>query len=400
LPSTQPEISYKAAWLLDGTGGPPLRNAVLTIRDGIIAGVDSAGSGVRTKNVVDLGVATLLPGLIDAHVHLVWNAGRIPHEEVALDATPTRTVLRMAQRAERMLASGITTARDLGATDSLTLPLAEAIEAGEIAGPELLAAGRAIAMTGGHAWQITSEADGPDAIRRAVREEIKRGARTIKLMASGGVYDKTAKLDEPQLSLEELRAGVEAAHQAGLMVAAHAYTPGPINLALDAGVDTIEHGSFIDEPTALRMRQERRFFVPTMMASHLIVQQAEMLGTPVYMRKKGLVVRDAVREGVRTALRLGTPIAGGSDSGGAGIEHGNLALEARLFTEVGASPSQAVAICTSGSAAALGLAADRGVLQPGMRADFMAVAGDLGADINALKDVRLVAKAGIPCRGH
>lgn len=394
-------VTYRVAAVLDGTGQDAVRSASVTVRDGSIIDV-SAGKAAASafspssKHVIDLGDATLLPGLVDAHVHLVWNAGPTPHEEVVLDALPARTALRMASRAWQMLASGTTTVRDLGATDSLSIPVAQAIAAGELLGPTVLASGRAIAMTGGHAFQIAVEADGPDDVRRAVREEIKRGATAIKFMASGGVYDKTAQIHQPQLTLEELTAGIDETHKAGLVAAAHAYTPGPINTALDAGIDTIEHGSFLDEATARRMAAEGQYWVPTMMAADLIVRRAVETGTPEYMRRKGELVRDAVRAAFRVALACGTPIAGGSDSGGAGIHHGRLAYEAELMVENGATALQAVSICTSGSARAIGLGDQIGTIEAGKRADILVVGGDASQDIRALTDVRLILKNGQP----
>lgn len=384
---------YRARTVIDGSGGEPRRNASVIVRGDQIVDITTEGSNAADE-IVDLGNATLLPGLVDAHVHFVWNAGGIPHEEIILDADPSRTVLRMAGRARSTLLAGTTTVRDLGATDSLSIPLAAAIDAGELPGPRILAAGRAIAMTGGHAYQIASEADGPDGIRAAVREEIKRGATAVKFMASGGVYDRNAELHDPQLTPEELRAGVEETHKAGLVAAAHAYTPNVINLALDAGVNTIEHGSFMDEATARRMKDEGQWWVPTMMAADLIVRRADETGAPEYMRRKGAMVRDAVREGLRMALQIGTPIAGGTDSGGAGIGHGRLPYEAGLMVECGAEPVQAISMCTSGSATAIGRGESLGRLLPGYHADLLAVKGDAAEDISRLDEVLLVVKDG------
>lgn len=390
--------AYAARRLLDGTGAPPVHDAVVVV---VGASITAAGARSSTPvpagtDVVDLGDATLLPGLVDAHAHLVWDAGAVPHRTVDLEASPARTALRMAGHARQALVRGTTTLRDLGATDSLSLVLAEAVRAGDVEGPEIIGAGRAIAMTGGHAWQITSEADGPDAVRRAVREEVKRGARAIKVMASGGVYDERAGLDTPQMTLEELTAAVEEAHRARLRVAAHAYTPGPINLALDAGVDSIEHGSFLDEATARRMAECGAWFVPTAMASHLIVARAEALGTPEHMRRKAEHVVAAVRTAIATALRHGVRIAAGTDSGGAGIGHGTLAQEARILHECGADVPEVVRIATSSGAELCGLAERTGRLAAGLAADVLAVGGDLTADISRLADVRLVLKGGRP----
>lgn len=391
--NTEDTTVYRASTVIDGTGAEPLRDARVVVRGGSIVEIDTSGRSIPGEQV-DLGEATLLPGLVDAHVHLVWNAGAVPHEEVLLDDDPPRSVLRMAGRARQMLLAGTTTVRDLGATGSLSIPLAAAIEVGEVPGPRVLAAGRAVAMTGGHAHYIAVEADGADRVRGAVREEIKRGATAIKFMASGGIYDRTAEIHDPQLTPEELAAGVEETHKAGLVAAAHAYTPNVINSALDAGIDTVEHGSFLDEPTARRMKEEGRWWVPTMMAADLIVRRAVETGTPDYMRRKGEMVRDAVREAFSMAIRVGTPVAGGTDSGGAGIGHGTLPYEASLMVECGAAPVQAIAICTSGSADAIGIGESVGRLAPGYTADLLAVRGDASEDIRALEQVRSVVKGG------
>lgn len=389
------KTAYRAARLYDGLGSPPLTQATVLVEDGIIADVGTHIALGADWRQVDLGDVTVLPGLVDAHVHLVWGAEAVPHLPVELDG-PRRTLLRMARRAAQTLDHGVTTVRDLGSTDSLAIDLAEAIEAGDVPGPRVIAAGRAIAITGGHAWQITAEADGADQIRAAVRSEIKRGASVIKLMASGGVYDTRAGLNQPQLTGIEMAAAVEAAHNAGLKVAAHAYTPGPIRSAVTAGVDSIEHGSFLDKPTADLMATRGTYFVPTAMAAELIVRNAETIGTPPHMREKALKVRDAVRQAIATALHTGVPIAAGTDAGGAGIMHGTLHEEAAILAECGATVADVVRICTSAGAELCGLSDQIGAIRPGMRADLLALRGDLGTDVRRLRDVALVLKDGRP----
>lgn len=384
-----------AGRLIDGLGHEVTGNMSLVIADGVIV---EAGTRVRTPadaTVYNFPGGTLLPGLVDAHVHLVWSGDAVPHKWVA-GRHPARVVLRMAAAALTNLRAGVTTVRDLGATDGLSIPLAAAIRDGDIPGPRVIAAGRALAMTGGHAWQIAREADGVDAVRSAVRSEIKAGARCIKIMASGGVYDERAGLDEAQLTTAEMTAAVEEAHKAGLMVAAHAYTAGPINAALDAGVDSIEHGSFLDQPTAERMRALGAFLVPTLTASELMVRNAEVTGTPGYMLEKVLAVREAGRRAARLALRVGTKLAGGSDAGGAGIPHGSLATEVNLLMRCGASLEQAVQICTSQSSAVCGLSDIAGALSVGFGGDLMVVDGELSDVATRMHQPQFVMTGGIP----
>lgn len=392
-------LAIRAARLIDGLGNDAVHDMAIIIVDGKISEVVAARRIPTTATTLDFPDGTVLPGLVDAHTHLVWAGDAVPHEWVARNS-PERIVLRMANAALANLRAGITTVRDLGATHGLSLPLAAAIAAGDIPGPRVIPAGRAIAMTGGHAWQITHEADGADAVRAAVRGEIKAGARCIKIMASGGVYDERAGLDEAQLTVEEMTAATQEAHKAGVKVAAHAYTPGPINLALDAGVDSIEHGSFLDEPTAIRMRTLGVYLVPTMTASTLMIRNAEAIGTPKHMRDKGAAVRDAGRAATRLALRIGTPLAGGSDAGGAGIAHGTFATEVELLVECGASFVEALRICTSQSAELCGVGDVTGSIAPGLAADLFVVDGDPRTMPTLLHSPRLALLAGQPVIGE
>jgi imidazolonepropionase-like amidohydrolase len=257
-----------------------------------------------------------------------------------------------------------------------------------------VAAGRAIAMTGGHGWFLGREADGPDAVRHAAREEMKAGATCIKLMASGGVYGHAEEPGSPQLTVEEMRAAVEEAHKGGRKVAAHAYSVAAIQNALEAGVDSIEHGSFLDRETAERMREEGTYLVPTMSVYQAMNDKGPELGTPEYIQRKTAEVLAASREAFRLALDIGVPIAAGTDCGAPGHPHGTLPEELMLMVESGATPMQALRYGTSAAADLLGLSEEVGTLAPGKQADLLAVAGDPISDIRALREVRLVLRNG------
>lgn len=384
---------YRAAWLFDGLGNEVIADGAVVVEHGTIREV---GRTVRTPygaEEVDLGDATLLPGLVDCHTHLCWGAEAVPHHWVEAHSS-ARLALRMAAQARRTLAAGVTTIRDLGATGGLSIDIGEAIAAGDLDGPLVVAAGQAIAMTGGHAAQIAVEVDGCDAVTAAVRAQLKRGAGCIKVMASGGVYGKREHIDEPQLSVAEMTAAVTVAEHARLKVAAHAYTDVPINRALDAGVDSIEHGSFLNHATARRMADAGVYLVPTMTAYEVMTRQADAVHAPPHIRRKTAQVREASRAATALALRLQVPLAAGSDSGGSGNTHGTFPEEARLLVECGADPAEAIRICSSAGAQLCGIETDTGSLEPGKRADLLAVDGDLGNNISYLSRTRLVVKAG------
>jgi imidazolonepropionase-like amidohydrolase len=193
-------VAYRAARVFDGVSEQVVENGAVVVEDGRITSVGPARDLPANAEVVDLGDATLLPGLIDAHVHLVWSASAEPHEVVERESRAL-TTLRCAANAALHLRAGVTTVRDVGATDGLSIDIARAVELDVLPGPRVVAAGRAIAMTGGHGWFIGREADGAEAVRHAVRSELKAGATCIKLMASGGVYGHAEEPGSPQLTV-------------------------------------------------------------------------------------------------------------------------------------------------------------------------------------------------------
>lgn len=390
-------VAYRAARVFDGVSERATGGGAVVVEDGRVVWVGPAAGLPAGVTITDLGDATLLPGLVDAHVHLVWSASAEPHEVVAREPSAL-TVLRGAANCGLHLGAGVTTVRDVGATDGLSVSIASAVGLGILEGPRVVAAGRAVAMTGGHGWFLGREADGPDAVRRAVREEIKAGAACVKFMASGGVYGHAEEPGSPQLTVEEMRAGVEEAHKAGRKVAAHAYSVSAINNALDAGVDSIEHGSFLDRETAERMRDADVFLVPTMSVYAAMSEKGPGLGAPDYITRKTAEVLDASKEAFRLALDLGVPVAAGTDCGAPGHPHGTLPEELALMVEAGATPRQALRFGTSEAARLLGLEDELGSLEPGKRADLVAVAGDPLQDIHALSGVLLVLRDGAELR--
>ena len=392
-------VAYRAARVFDGVSEHAIEDGAVLVEDGRILSLGPAADLPTGTKITDLGDVTLLPGLIDAHVHLVWSASAEPHEVVERESRAL-TALRCANNAALHLRAGVTTVRDVGSTDGLAIEVGRAVQLGILPGPKVVAAGRAIAMTGGHGWFLGREADGAEAVRHAAREEMKAGATCIKLMASGGVYGHAEEPGSPQLTVEEMRAGVEETHKAGRKVAAHAYSVEAVGNALDAGVDSIEHGSFIDRDTAGRMRESGTYLVPTMSVYRAMSEGGPELGAPEYIRRKTADVLEASREAFRLALEAGVPVAAGTDCGAPGHPHGTLPDELMLMVESGASPIQALRFGTSAAADLLGLGDEVGSLEPGKRADLLAVDGDPTSEILALRDVRLVLRDGSGVAGR
>jgi imidazolonepropionase-like amidohydrolase len=386
------KVAYRAARLFDGRSNQ-VEDGVVVVDGDLIEYAGPAAGAPPVSETVDLGDATLLPGLIDAHVHLVWSAGALPHE-VVREEGPTLTALRCADNVARHLRAGVTTIRDVGSTGGMALEVGLAIAKGVLRGPRVIAAGRAVAMTGGHAHYLGREADGADGVRRAVREELKAGADCIKVMASGGVYGHREEVGNPQLTVDEMSAAVDEAHKAGRKVTAHAYSSQAIANALDAGVDCLEHGSFLEGDAAERMRRDAIFLVPTLSVYRAMYEAGPALGTPAYLQRKTKLVMDASRISFRMALEAGVRLASGTDCGAPGHPHGRLAQELALMVDYGAAPGQALRAATSQAAELLGLADEIGTLEPGKRADVVAVAENPFAEIGAMRAVRLVVLGG------
>jgi imidazolonepropionase-like amidohydrolase len=345
--------------------------------------------------VIDLQGQTLMPGLINAHMHIMLDAGPDPISKLN-EQTFSPALLAAVTRGEKMLKGGITTARDLGGFRYGELALRDAFARGDFAGPRLLCAGSLITMTGGHGWNIGIEADGPDEVRKAARQNLKRGADCIKLMATGGVLTAGVEPGSAQLSEEEMRAGVEEAHKVGKRTASHAQGTEGIKNAIRAGIDTIEHGIFLDEEAIEMLLKRDVVFVPTLAAPYQIVRAGEAKGVPAFAVEKSLRVMDAHRRSFEWALSAGVTIAAGNDGGTPFNDSHDVITELRLMVEYGMSPLAAIRAATWGSAKALGLSEETGTLQPGKWADCLVLeaGADPLTDITSLSRVWMVLKQG------
>ncbi|MQA00515.1 MAG: amidohydrolase family protein [Dehalococcoidia bacterium] len=335
---------------------------------------------------IDITGCTIIPGLIEGHTHLCWNAA--PDWRQVYDAEDDAArLLRMAGNARSMLAAGITTVRDLGAPTHLAVALRDAIRNGVVEGPDLLVAGAPVTVTGGHCWFLGGEADGELGVRVAVRERVRAGVDWIKVMASGGNMTPDTNVYAPQYTVDELRALVEEAHRLDRRVAAHAHGAEGIRAAVEAGVDMVEHCSF-QTPEG---HAKDDIVIAEIARKGIIVSPTVSVG---FARWEGTERWERRSEVVRALFAAGARVLMSTDSGIPNNPHaalgGALAVMARL---AGLAPIKALRLATSTSATLLGLL-DRGTLEQGRRADLLVVEGDPLEDLGALDRVRLVVAGG------
>ncbi len=380
--------------LIDGTGAGA-RAATVLLDGAQISAVQDAtvpvDPGMRS---IDLGGRTLLPGLINAHIHILMDDTSGDSFAAFRREPPGAVLLHGAARGRRMLDAGITTARDLGGFEYLEIALRDSFARDELPGPRLLCAGKCITMTGGHGWPVGREADGPDDLRKAVREQLKAGADVIKLMATGGVLTPGVEPGAAQLDEDELRAAVAEAHKAGKRAASHAQGTSGIKNAIRAGIDTIEHGIFLDDEAISMMLDRGLVLVPTLAAPYQIVAAGEERGIPAYAVEKSRRVTEAHFDSFARAHAAGVTIAAGNDGGTPFNPAADLVTELRLMVEHGMTPLEALRTAAQGSAVALGLEDTIGTVAVGKQADLLVLDGDPLADITALGRPWLVLKAG------
>jgi imidazolonepropionase-like amidohydrolase len=407
----QPPVHLRSARMLDVDKGELVEPGELLIEDDRI--VEVAPSVVPADAVViDLRDLTLLPGLMDMEVNLLLGGPDHRSPLNAVQDDPAVRTLRAVANARRTLGAGFTTVRNLGLfvqTGGLLLDVAlqKAIDLGWIDGPRVVPAGHAITPTGGHLDPTMFQAlapgimplsveegiaDGVSQVRRAVRYQIKHGARLIKVCASGGVMSHTGPAGAQQYSDEELRTIVDEAHRAGLKVAAHAHGDDGIRAAIEAGIDCIEHGSLMSDETLDLMIERGTFLVPTTyLADGMDVSHAAP-----ELQAKAAEVFPRAKETIRKAVERGARIACGTDA--PAIPHGKNAKELLALVDRGMTPLQAIRAATTVAADLIDVD-DRGRLEAGLLADVIAVPGDPLADIGATEDVRFVMKGGQVYRG-
>ncbi|MDP9357154.1 MAG: amidohydrolase family protein [Chloroflexota bacterium] len=364
------------------------------VRNGWIHAVLPASPSILASDLpmVDATGAYLLPGLIDLHVHLVWDGGPDPVATLERERRE-ETLLRAVGHARQTLEAGITTVRDLGSVDDLGIDLAEAVERGHVVGPRIIASGRTIIMTGGHDpfWGVM--ADGPADVLKATRSQIYRGAAVIKVSATGGVYGRARgeSVSDEELTFAEIRVIVDEAHKRGIAVAAHAIGLNGIRNAVQAGVDTIEHGHQLTPELAADLAARDGTLVPTLFVYRQIAEQP---GIPDYAQAKAKAIVDEHRRAVRLAQEAGLRIGAGSDAGSPLTPHGALIDELLALVDAGVSPGSALRATTQDAARVLGLGHELGRVAPGFLADLVLVPENPLADLGRLRSISSVWKGG------
>jgi imidazolonepropionase-like amidohydrolase len=364
--------------------GKVLEHATVLVEGDRIVKVGKAKTAVpkgATKISLDEGM--LFPGFIDCHVHLCLDGSPDPMTTLLKDAVPT-TTLKAGRLARKTLMSGVTMVRDMGGKDGIDLCLRDAIRSGVTLGPRMLVSRQMICMTGGHGWQFGREADGPDEVRKAAREQIRGGADLVKFMATGGVLTPGVEPGAAQLTEEELRAGIEEAHKAGRKTATHAMgTQGILN-ALRAGIDSIEHGVYMNEEAISFMKKKGIPFIPTLSALYHIENKGVEAGIPAYAVEKTLRVKPYHLNSIRMAREAGVMVAAGTDAGTPFNEHGQNVGEMIFLVDQGYSPVDALRAGTSVAARVLGVEKDFGTVEEGKVADLVMVKRNPLDDMKAL----------------
>jgi len=397
-----------------GTGQPPAEAPIVLER---VRTVDARGvSAPRTVAIADGRIVLdgierftgqggralrhdgsgryLAPGLFNLHTHMVYDGGPDPHAQYLTEDVAASTV-RTLQRLQGALASGVTTIRDVGCGNGVDLTLSLLQADGEIVAPRIFAAGRVITMSGGHGHQIGREADGPDDCRRAAREQLKAGATALKVMATGGMMTpgRMQRTGATQLTVDEMRAVCEAGHAAGVVVAAHVLNAqGALN-AIHAGIDSIEHGHWMDAPVIEEMLTHGTSYVPTVLSDVRIIEHGTQVGIPDFVVEKCKRSYEGIGLALSAAIEMGARILAGNDSGAPMVGMGEVAEELLLYEDHGMSREAALASATSEPARFLGLE-DLGLIEHGWGADVLLLDADPLADLRALRSPLAVLQEG------
>jgi len=385
-------LLLKNARIVDGAG-LKFERADLLIREGRIAAISAAPLDAPGATAHDLAGLTLIPGLMNAHAHICLDGGADPDATLRAE-TPAETAIRSMRRLEETIRMGVTTIRDVGGPAGIDIALMRMQERGEIVGPRMFASGRVVTMTGGHGWMLMGrEVDGPAEARKAAREQLKAGARHIKVMATGGMMTPGQRAGAPQLTTEEMAAAVEEAHKAGFKTGAHVESADGARNAVLAGVDSVEHGHGMDQSVVDLMVERGTALTPTILSDVAINEGGVERGIPAFVVEKCRPMFESLLRAFDLARRAGVRIVAGNDGGAPFVHCGDIAGELEQYVKYGMTPVEALRSATLNTAQLFGLP-DAGRLESGCIADLVAVAGDPLAQISALRQVRWVIQAG------
>jgi imidazolonepropionase-like amidohydrolase len=394
--------------LIDGLADNPRKEMTLVIEADRIQAVQAGyTAGGTDDKVIDLKAATVMPGWIDCHVHLDQEQSPTSYTD-GYSMNPGDYALRAAFYARKTLLAGFTSVRNLGDNQGSTLALRKAVTNGWVIGPRVYTAGKAIATTGGHAdptngrnrelmgdpGPMEGVINGPDEARKAIRQHYKEGVDVIKITATGGVLSLATNGQNPQFTPEELQAIVSTAHEYGLKVAVHAHGTEGMKRAVAAGVDSIEHGTFMTDEIIALMKQHGTYYVPTISAGRFVADKAKIDGFfPAIVRPKAATIGPLIQATFQRAYQAGVKIAFGTDQGVA--PHGENAQEFVYMVEAGMPPMKAIQSATVEAAKLIGVEKDLGSIEAGKYADLVAVPGDVLADIKRVMQVSFVMKGGV-----
>jgi len=397
--------NYINCTVITGTGNV-IDSGWLEVKDGKIAALGHMSEIKESNkgNAIDLTGMTVMPGMIDCHVHLVMDASPDPVAPL-LDMDDSTATIMMMTNAWKTLAAGFTTVRDLGDLNHVGVKVRDAITNGTIKGPRILCAGQMICMTGGHGWQLGLQADGPDEVRKAVRVQLRAGVDTVKLMATGGVCTKGVSPGQTQYNLDEMMAAVEEAHKAGVPAAAHAQGLEGVKIALRAGIDTIEHGMSLDDEAIELMLKKDVPLVPTLSAGARIIENGLKAGIPSYIVEQSSQHREERLQSCAKAYKAGVSVVLGTDAGTPFNRHGDNAYELLELLASGLSAHEAIVAATGDAARALKIGDVTGTIETGKQADLLILKQNplqniaMLQDRNNFWDIQVAGKSIFPIYG-